>query len=448
MNKFRFWSLIWGLGLVGQLCWNLVNQWFNTFVYAKIARDSNIVTAIVMSTAIVSALTTFVFGTLSDRIGSRRKFVSLGYIAWGVFTIVFGFTEFIADGTVGGISDRIFIIAVIVVFAACVMSFFGSLGNDSGFNAWINDRINDKNRGQLGAALAVQPIVGAIVGTFGGGMLIGRYDNYQRLFWVMGLLVIVMGIVSLVFLRDAEHLKPHRVGRFREQFLSVFNLNVFRKHRELFWACMTAIAFFIPFNVYFVHMGNWLLFRMGYTPDLMGLIQGTGLIAAMGLAIPGTLLINRHKTPVVALTGVVFNATGLLMLNLFIRPGVGDTTAVFVPANIPLLACVFLVGAGLILITQSMIMWIKQLYPEESRGQFEGMRILAFVLIPMLVGTFIGNIVVRRGAGTVINEFGMVENIPTESIFQWALILLIPIFVPLFFASRHYYRRLREEKYE
>ena len=24
------------LGLAGQLCWNVENQWFNTFVYAKI----------------------------------------------------------------------------------------------------------------------------------------------------------------------------------------------------------------------------------------------------------------------------------------------------------------------------------------------------------------------------------------------------------------------------
>lgn len=35
----KFWFLVWGLGIAGQICWNMENQWFNTFVYAKIAKD-------------------------------------------------------------------------------------------------------------------------------------------------------------------------------------------------------------------------------------------------------------------------------------------------------------------------------------------------------------------------------------------------------------------------
>ena len=33
------WLLIWVLGLAGQLCWNVENAWFSTFVYNKIAPD-------------------------------------------------------------------------------------------------------------------------------------------------------------------------------------------------------------------------------------------------------------------------------------------------------------------------------------------------------------------------------------------------------------------------
>ena len=183
---------------------------------------------------------------------------------------------------------------------------------------------------------------------------------------------------------------------------------------------------------------------MGFTPDLMGLIQGFALIAAMLLAIPGILLINAQKTPLVAICGIIFNGAGLLYVRLFIRPGSGDTTTIFSIANIPLLLPVFLIGAGLILITQSMTMWVKQLFPEDKRGQFEGVRILSFVLVPMLIGTIIGNIIVTQGAGTVINEFGMTENIPTESIFQWASALLLLAFIPLIPAARLYYKRIRE----
>ena len=437
-EKMKFWSLLWGLGLAGQLCWNIENQWFNTFVYAKIAKDSTIVTLMVVMSALVTAVSTFLFGTLSDRIGSRRKFISYGYIAWGIFTIVFGFSEFVSDGT------RLLILAAfLVVLTDCVMSFFGSIANDAGFNAWSNDMTTDSNRGQIGAALATQPVIGTIVGTVLGGLLIGSDDNYQRLFWVMGLLVIAMGIVSLFLMRDAPTLKPHREGTFWQQFTSVFDFKALMQRRELLLACLTVIAFFIPFNVYFVHMGNWLIYRMGFTPDLMGLIQGLGLIAAMFFAVPATILINKKKTPAVAVGGVIFNAIGLLAVCLLIRPGVGDTTAVFAAANVPLLVAVFLIGSGYILIMQAMTMWVKQLYPEESRGQFEGIRILSFVLIPMVVGTIIGNFIVKGGAGTVINEFGMTENIPTESVFQWAAVLLIPVVIPLFFASKRYNKRVR-----
>ena len=82
MSSLRFWILIWGMGLAGQLCWNMENQWFNTFVYAKISGDVNIVSWMVIVSALVTTISTFVFGTLSDRMGKRKMFVSIGYIIW------------------------------------------------------------------------------------------------------------------------------------------------------------------------------------------------------------------------------------------------------------------------------------------------------------------------------------------------------------------------------
>ena len=118
-----FWILLWGLGLAGQLCWNMENQWFNTFVYAKIAKDSNIVTLMVISSALVTTFSTFVFGMLSDRLGSRRRFVSIGYIVWGALTILFGMTEFLASGSVGAGAKASIWVAFLVILADDVMSF-------------------------------------------------------------------------------------------------------------------------------------------------------------------------------------------------------------------------------------------------------------------------------------------------------------------------------------
>ena len=91
-SKLRFWVLVWGLGIIGQLCWNIENQWFNTFVYAKIAKDPTIISWMVAVSAIATTISTFLFGTLSDRQGKRKPFMAIGYILWGIFTILFGTT--------------------------------------------------------------------------------------------------------------------------------------------------------------------------------------------------------------------------------------------------------------------------------------------------------------------------------------------------------------------
>lgn len=444
----HFWLLLWGLGLAGQLCWNIENQWFNTFVYAKIAKDSTIVTVMVITSALVTTFSTFLFGTLSDRIGSRRKFISFGYIAWGIFTIAFGLTEFLNTGDVDMGSKSSIWIAFLVILIDDIMSFFGSMGNDSGFSAWSNDLTTDKNRGQVGAVLAFLPVIGTIIGTVVGGLLIGSDDNYNRLFWCMGIFVITTGILSLLFLKDSPTLVPHKRGTLWQQLGAIFHSKGLLKQKELLLVCVTTALFFIPFNIYFVPMGNWMIYRMGFDAGSMGLIQGISLLLASLLVIPCIGLINRNKTPIITFVAILINMIGLWILALLIRPANVDTQKLFSSQNFLLFFAVFLAGAGYILVVQSMTMWVKQLYPQESRGQFEGIRVLFFTLIPMIIGTVIGNIIIKNGAGTIVNEYGITENIPTESIYLWAALLVIFPLIPLLFGAKAYYKRIQEAAME
>lgn len=440
-NNGNFWLLLWGLGLAGQICWNVENQWFNTFIYAKIARDSNIVTIMVITSALVTTLSTFLFGTLSDRIGKRRKFVSIGYICWGIATILFGLTEFISGGQVSTGSKLSVLAAVLVIVADDIMSFFGSMGNDAGYSAWSNDMTNDTNRGQVGAVLAVLPVIGTVLGTIVGGMLVGSDNNYQLLFWVMGLFVIATGVLSLLFLKDAPHVVPHKEGTFWQQFSQVFRFKDMLKQRELLMACLTSTVFFIAFNIYFTHMGNWLIYRMGFDATGMGLIEGIGLLLASLLVIPGIKLINSNKTPILAAISIVLNFIGVVYIYFTIRPDTVDPSNLFTLTNLPLFIGVFLAGAGYILIVQSLTMWVKELYPEEAKAQFEGIRVAFFTLLPMFGGTILGNIIVKNGSGTFVNDYGITENIPTESIYGWAAIIVLFAFIPLVVASKDYFKR-------
>ena len=430
-SGFQFWLLVWGLGIAGQLCWNIENQWFNTFVYAKIAKDPTIISFMVAVSAIATTIATFIFGTMSDRMGRRRPFIAIGYILWGIFTILFGTTEFIAKGA-STVSKAVMLAGTAVVLADALMSFFGSMGNDAGFNVWLNDKMTEKNRGQIGAALATQPVIGTIIGTVLGGILIGKNDNYMRLFIIMGGLVILCGILALFLVKDEPDLKPNKRGSFRDQLFSAFNFRELMKHKELLWVFLVLTVYFIAFNVYYPHVGNYMIYYLGFSPDNIGIIQGIALILGMFSVIPASRLLNRNRFVAASSIAIIFSVTGVGMLGLFGRPGKVDPTTIL---NWNLLIGMFFFGCGYIMFMQVTSVWMKQLFPEEAKGQFEGFRIIFFVLIPWVVSPLIANPIIKSN-GQITDTNGMAAYLPTHVLFLISTALIILTFVPLVFAAR------------
>ena len=459
MSAARFWLVVWGMGVAGQLCWNMENQWFNTFVYAKIAGDVNIVTCMVIVSALVTTISTFVFGTLSDRSGKRKRFISIGYIIWGVTTIIFGLTEYVR-ASLPALS--VAFMGFLVVLTDAVMSFFGSMGCDCGYNAWLNDHTDHTNQGQVGAALAAMPIFGTVVGTVLGGLLVNTgnptvgtdsyspaLDNYQLLFWAMGLFVIAMGVISLFLMKDHPGTRPAREGSFWRQLTSIFRFSTLRgnsRNREMLLACLVSCVFFIPFNFYFVHMGNWMIYDIGFTAGDMGLVEGISLLFAVLVTIPFIKLINQDKIPVVTCIAIVSNAVGLLLVPALIRDNsCVNTSQLFSAKNLPLFLCVFLIGTGYVLIMQTGMVWVRGLFPEESRGQFEGIRVLFFTLIPMFTGTLIGNAIIKGTPQDQVltDVYGNPIDVPQENLFLYAGLMVLLTFIPLFFAWREYHKRVK-----
>ena len=67
---------------------------------------------------------------------------------------------------------------------------------------------------------------------------------------------------------------------------------------------------------------------------------------------------------------------------------------------------------------------IRDLTPENRAGAFQGLRILAQVLIPGVIGPAIGAAVLKN-AETVVGDDGTVSFVPNESIFLAALIAAV-----------------------
>ena len=403
-------TLIWVLGLVGQLCWNVENQWFNTFIYARIGPYPWIISCMTAVSAAATTFSTFFFGTWSDRAGKRRPFLFAGYVLWGLFTIAYGLVEFLPKN---GITAA----AVMVVAVDAVMSLFGSMGNDCAFNSWTTDITNAQNRGQLGAVMAALPVIATIAGTVVSGLLISAL-GYFSFFTIMGVLVMVVGAAGGWMMRESPDLLPSRhPGGFRAQFFSVFSFRTFTQNRELFWVFLLMSVYFTGFNAFFAHAGNYIIYTLGFDEGIAGILQGAGLGIAVLSAIPTIGLINRGRHGLLMAVSTAASILGLTVL------------AVGGAAIVMLVIGILFVGVGYVLMNQTTTAWVKNLYPEGSHGQFEGVRIVFVVLIPMVLGPLSANFVIANWGVPVVIE-GAAGMAPSAALFVLSAVIMALVLLP------------------
>ena len=230
-------------------------------------------------------------------------------------------------------------------------------------------------------------------------------------------------MLCLFTLRDAPGLAPNRDPRgFWHQFAAVFDFKIVGRNRELFWVFLVMMVYFIGFNVYFPYITVYFTDNLGMDYTLTGVVQGAGLLAASVLTIPAARFIDRGKCGPVIAAAVGCNLLGLL--------GVSFSTAF-----VPLLIGVFGAGAGYILVLQALTAWIKNLYPEDQRGQFEGVKQLFFVCVPMIVGPAIATPVINAfGVEKIVN--GVAGMVPGNSLFLISGLVTLLALLPLLPAAR------------
>jgi MFS family permease len=426
---FKKWLVVWFVGIVGQLLWNVENALFNTFAYRVASHNAaEVIQWMVACSAIATTVSTLVVGTWSDRAAKRRPFIAAGYALWGCFTIAFGATQFLPAAIVG----------VALVVADSVMSFCGSIGNDSGFNSWTTDISNERNRGRIAGALAVMPVIATIVGTAGFGMLIDGVKGsgfsgigYFPFFLLIGAVAILAGILCAFIVKDDPKLKSNKGSEsFGKQLVSVFDAKEFAKHKELFLVFLVLATYFIAFNVYFPFILPYFEHSLGLGLGMAGIITGAGLGLAVLFAFPAGRLIDKGRS-----VEVIAGALAINFVGLFIVSSVGADS---IPILIGGTLCA---GIGYIVVLQALTAWLKNLYPETQRGQFEGIRLIFFVLIPMIIGPAIGTpIVTRLGKAVVIN--GNEQMVPSAILFRISALVMLLTIIPLAAAAKEKAKRL------
>lgn len=433
----RIWFNLCLFGFVGQVAWNLENMYYNTFMYNTVYEGGAVtgtlssMTAIrlmVALSAITAVVTTFIMGNLSDKMNKRKIFISVGYLIWGVITAAFGFLTKENIGGLLGLSDTAQIVtatAISIIAMDCIMTFVGSTSNDSAFNAWITDITTPKNRATAESVLSILPIVATVVVVVLGGMIesLGGYSNF---FFVLGGFVILCGIIGLFSLKDSRSGERNPNANYWKDLVYGFKPSVIKENSKLYIALVAVGIYSIAVQIFFPYLLIYLDHGLGLKiENLVQYLTTPVLIAAPFILVGvGALIIGAGKLiDKMGKKNFVLVATVLFIVGLVIA-GFADTLGKFGIAAIPLLA-----GYGLLGIMLNST--VRDYTPEDKVGLFQGIRMIFFVLIPMVVGPAIGDAVCKAAATDIYFENGMEKYEPCAEMFLVAGIFSILLLIPL-----------------
>lgn len=426
----RTWFNIVLFGFIGQLAWNVENMYFNTFLFNSVGGTVNDVNNMVAASAISAVLTTFIMGALSDKIGKRKIFVSVGYILWGLTVMSFAFISRENMAQWLNITDTQKVIAATVstvIVMDCIMTFMGSTGNDAAFNAWITDITNDSNRGTVEGVNAVLPVLAMLFVTVGFGMGVSAV-GYSACFIALGAMVIVCGIIGLFTINDPKKEKKEKSNYFADLIYG-FRPSVVKENSKLYIAlsavCFYSIAFQVIMPYLFIYLQHYLGFdfaNLNITPTfiIIAVVVLAGLI--VGAIMLGKMIDKRGKDAFVIPAAILFIAG---MVTVYFMKTLG-TFAIG--------AVIFAVGYGLLGIIISAT--VRDYTPEDKTGLFQGVRMIFAVLIPMIAGPEIGAWTINKFAsnhelGTYINDYGEAVNVPVPEIFLAAAIVAVFMLIPI-----------------
>lgn len=422
------WFLLLLFGMIGQIAWSVENMFFNVFVWEEVAPSLDTVTLMVQLSGIAATLVTLVAGTVSDKLGNRRGFISIGYIIWGITVAIFGCITPENVSKIFGTpaAQAVGVALTLVVVGDCVMTLFGSTANDAAFNAWVTDNTAPAYRGRVESVVSILPLIAMLVVAGGLGILKDAI-GFGNLFIVLGVIISICGVVGLFLFEDAETLE--RAGGMRDVVYG-FRPSVVKENLP-FYATLLAVALsgiacqiFMPYLIIF--MSTYL----GFSTLEYSAVFAVAIIAGAAVNIYlGRLSDKTRKSK------LLYFAAGILALGLFVMYFTS-----MVKAKIALMI-LFGIG-GFIMICGNIFCGaltgsiLRDNTPDGAAGKMQGVRMVASVLIPMLVGPAVGN-AINKAQGILIENPGAdimtTEYIPAPEIFLWGAVVSLVIFavVPL-----------------
>ncbi|MDY5056808.1 MAG: MFS transporter, partial [Bullifex sp.] len=197
--------------------------------------------------------------------------------------------------------------------------------------------------------------------------------------------------------------------------LKLFSKEEIKENSARYLDLAAVLLLSVSFQIFLPYLIIYISEYLGYGD--YALMLGIVLLGASVISVISGKIQDRIGKSRVGAAGALVMGTGLLLL-FFVRSYLAVTlTALMMMAGYLITASA--TGANL-----------RDTTPASLTGSFQGVRMVASVAIPMIIGPWIGSMVIK-GSGRTYTELGVVKDIPTPFMFIPAALLMLPLFLIL-----------------
>ena len=418
MNKLskKTWTTIILFGLIGQIAWSIENNEFNLFLFNYIGGSTSDIAKMVSYSAIAATITTLIMGTISDKVGYRKLFLCIGYILWGISTLAFAFisrdniAKFVESEKVLSVTSSL------VVIMDCVMTFFGSTANDASFNSWVTENTDETNRTKVEGILNTFPLISMLL-VAGASNIIIELTGWSIYFIAIGLIVIICGIAGLFFVEDSKEIYSENEGFIKSLFYG-FKPSVIKENKCFYLSLIALCIFNIATQIYMPYLLIYLNKTLGYDVLTYSIVMAIVILIACVIAV-----ILGNKIDQIGREKAMYISIAIYALGLFLVFFISS------PVLFTIIGSIMMIG--FVLISIILMSTIRDYTPIKHIGNFQGIRLLMYVLVPMIIGPNIGDFLINKlSNGTYINDYNEIVNLPVKHIFLVAAIISLLIYIP------------------
>jgi len=354
----QFWLLFWGT-LVSFIGMSMIWPFMVIYLGAELDLSLTIITTLTSISAVMSILSSFIAGSIADKIGRKWTMViSLGVTGLSLVLMIFAhsYGQF----------------AILMALRGAFRPLY-RVGSD----AMVADLVPPKKRADAYALTRLSKNVGVAVGPAMGGLMIAT--SYKITFLAAAISSILFALLIALFtvetLPNAAREIQEKLITTLKTYLTIFQDRVFSSF--IFGFTLRQIAG----SILWVLLGAYAIDNYGLSENLYGLIPTANAVMVVLLQLYVTRRTSRHRPLAVMAVGTLFY-------------GLGVGSIAFATGFWGFLASMVIVTIGELIVIPTASTYTANRAPETMRGRYMSMLALtmgAGSMVGPLMGGFLND---------------------------------------------------------